>query len=129
MRQVAQSAIDEESGSPADEKPEVAENTTPPTTKRHNIFHTILQSSLPPPEKEPKRLGQEGFVAIAAGGETCGRMLTNALYYILTDKDRVMPLLAQELKEVMPTPDVQPELKALEQLPYLVSTASLPLLT
>lgn len=87
---------------------------------RHNIFQTILNSPLPPHEKTSKRLGQEGFVAIAAGGETCGRMMTNALYHILANKDRVMPIVAKELAEVMPTPDVQPRLKDLERMPYLV---------
>jgi len=47
-------------------------------------------------------------------------MMSTAVYYILANKDRVMPMLTQELMEVMPTPDVQPELKALEHLPYLV---------
>ena len=40
-----------------------------PTTERHNIFHTCLESSLPPHEKRANRLGQEGFVAIAAGAK------------------------------------------------------------
>ena len=126
MRRSAQSAIDEEASSfSVDEKPnlEESEKSVTSATKRHNIFRTILQSSLPPQEKAPKRLAQEGFVAIAAGGETCGRMMSNALYYILANKDRVMPMLTQELMEAMPTPNVQPELKTLEQLPYLVSTA------
>jgi hypothetical protein len=126
MRRSAESAIDDQSSSSSSikEQPNLAktEKSVLPATKRHNIFHTILQSSLPPQEKTPKRLGQEGFVAIAAGGETCGRMMSNALYYILANKDHVMPMLAQELTEVMLTPDVQPELKALKQLPYLVST-------
>jgi cytochrome P450 len=125
MRRSAQSAIDDvESSSLVDEKPnsDKTENSVVPGTKRHNIFHTILQSSLPPQEKTQKRLGQEGVVAIAAGGETCGRMMSNALYYVLANKERVMPLLQQELLSVMPTPDTQPELKSLEQLPYLVRT-------
>ncbi|KAI4159386.1 MAG: hypothetical protein LQ342_006642 [Letrouitia transgressa] len=95
------------------------ESTIESIAEYHNIFRTILQSSLPPQEKTPERLGQEGFVSIAAGGETCGRMLTNAIYYIIANKDRVMPSLAHELAAVMPNPDVQPELQALEQLPYL----------
>ena len=73
---------------------------------RHNIFQTILRSSVPPQEKTAKRLGQEGFVAIAAGGEICGRMMTDALYHTLANKDQVMPILAKELAEVMPTPDI-----------------------
>lgn len=87
---------------------------------RHDIFQTILRSSLPPQENTSKRLGQEGFVAIAASGETCGRIITNVLYHILVNEDRVMPILAKELAEVMPTPDVQPNLKDLERMPYLL---------
>jgi cytochrome P450 len=84
----------------------------------HNIFRTILNSSLPLAEKEAKRLGQEGFVAIAAGGETCGRMLTRAIYYVLENKERVMPPLMKELRSVMHAKDTVPILSELERLPY-----------
>ncbi len=125
MRQSAQFTIDEASSPLGHKKPDF-ENTGKsglPAEGRHNIFRTILQSSLPPQEKSSKRLGQEGFVAIAAGGETCARMLSNGLYYIHANKDRVLPTLLQELMEVMPAPNVQPDLKALEQLPYLVGAS------
>ena len=94
MQRSAQAAIDEESSS-VNEKLELEETEESDilTTNRHNVFHTILRSALPPQEKGPKRLGQEGFVAIAAGGETCARMLTHAIYYILANKDRVVPML------------------------------------
>ena len=118
MQWSAQATIDEEhSASNGPLGPKKAGQST----KRHNVFRTILHSSLPPEEKTPKRLGQEGFVAIAAGGETCGRMLTIAIYHILANKDRVMPMLTRELMGVMPIPDTRPELQALEQLPWLVS--------
>ena len=119
MRSSAQAAIDEESSSIDDE---IERIQTQKSVKRHNVFHTIIHSSLSPQEKTSKRLGQEGFVAIAAGGETCGRMMTLAIYYILANRDRVMPMLEQELRQVMPTPEIQPDLNALEQLPWLVST-------
>jgi len=120
MRREAQAAIDEASMSLTVDE-EKTEKSVLPTTKRHNIFRTILQSSLPSQEKEQMRLGQEGFVAIAAGGETCGRMMSTAVYYVMAHKTQVMPRLSQELLEVMPTRDAQPDLKDLEQLPYLVS--------
>ena len=120
MRRSASVAIDEWHSDPGKSRPEDSNTYNFLTVKRHNIFHTCLQSSLPPPEKTPDRLGQEGFVAIAAGGETCARMLSNALYYILTNEDRVMPHLKRELSEVMPTPKIRPEWKELERLPYLV---------
>lgn len=118
MRWSAQAAIDEESRSALHEKLRLEKTEQP--AERHNIFRTVLHSSLPPQEKTSQRLGQEGFVAIAAGGETCGRMLTLAIYYILANRDRIMPMLTMELEAVMPTPETQPELKALEQLPWLV---------
>ncbi|KAL9039717.1 MAG: hypothetical protein Q9180_002361, partial [Flavoplaca navasiana] len=121
MRQSAQSAIDEMPSYPSTPNAKEAHNSLLSIVNRHNIFHTCLKSSLPPWEKTSKRLGQEGFVAIAAGGETCGRMMTNAIYYILANRDRVMPPLMKELEGVMPKPDTQPLLRDLEQLPYLVS--------
>lgn len=121
MRQSAQSAIDEMTSYPSNPKAKEADKSLLPIVNRHNIFHTCLKSSLPLREKTSKRLGQEGFVAIAAGGETCGRMMTNAIYYILANRDRVMPPLMEELMSVMPTRDTQPLLRDLEQLPYLVS--------
>ena len=119
MRSSAQAAIDEESSS-TDDKTELVR--TQDSVKRHNVFHTIIHSALPPQEKTSARLGQEGFVAIAAGGETCGRMMTLAIYYILANRDRVMPMLERELRQVMPTLETRPDLNALEQLPWLVST-------
>lgn len=119
MRRAAQAAIDEV---PVflNGNEKFNEESPLPGIERHNIFHTLLKRSLPPSEKTSKRLGQEGFVAIAAGGETCARMMTNALYYILTNRERVMSTLMAELKSVMPMPDDVPELRCLEQLPYLV---------
>jgi cytochrome P450 len=120
MQESASIAIDEWESTLDKSALEDTESSQFSIVHRHNIFQTILKSSLPPQEKTPKRLGQEGFVAIAAGGETCGRMMTNALYHILANKDRVMPILAKELAEAMPTPDVRPDLKDLERMPYLV---------
>ena len=120
MRQAAQSAIEEMPASLSRDDSVKEEQPLLPLAQRHNIFHTILKSSLPTSEKTSKRLGQEGFVAIAAGGETCGRMMTSAVYYIVANRARVMPPLMAELKRVMSTPDVVPELRSLEQLPYLV---------
>lgn len=121
VRRAAQSAIDEVPASfQDDEDSKEEESLLLPTIKRHNIFHTVLNSSLPSPVKTPTRLGQEGFVAIAARGETCARMMSNAFYYISTNWERVVPTLMAELKTVMPTPEVVPDLRCLEQLPYLV---------
>lgn len=46
--------------------------------------------------------------------------MSNTLYYNLANRKRVMPVLMPELMGVMSTPNVEPELRSLEQLPYLV---------
>lgn len=120
MRQIAQATIYQHSIDIKKKDINIREGLES-ASSRHNIFHTILESSLPAEEKTAQRLGQEGFVAIAAGGETCARMMSNAIFYILANRDHVLPTLAQELEEVMPTLTCRPELKTLERLPYLVS--------
>ena len=120
MRRSAKAAIDTQDATHEHDSSGIIKQHVP-LQDHHNIFQTILESTLPQTEKAAERLGQEGFVAIAAGGETCARMMSNAVYYVLANNDRAVPMLAQELEEVMPSLDAQPELKKLEQLPYLVS--------
>ncbi|KAI4212437.1 MAG: hypothetical protein LQ351_004870 [Letrouitia transgressa] len=120
MRQIAQATIYQHSIDIKKKDINIREGLES-ASSRHNIFHTILESSLPAEEKTAQRLGQEGFVAIAAGGETCARMMSNAIFYILANRDHVLPTLAQELEEVMPTLTCRPELKTLERLPYLTA--------
>ncbi|KAI9690653.1 MAG: hypothetical protein M1820_009933 [Bogoriella megaspora] len=90
-------------------------------TKRPTVFRTILLSRLPPNEKSSQRLAQEGYGLVAAGGETCSRTLTSAVYYVLANKERVIPRLQEELKTVMPTADASVGLKTLENLPWLTA--------
>ena len=52
-------------------------------------------------------------------------MMTTACYYILSNKDRVLPRLDEELKEAIPNPDARPDLKVVENLPWLVSLSLL----
>lgn len=66
-------------------------------------------------------MGEEGFVAIAAGGETTGRTLAAATYYLLSNRTACAKLKA-ELKMAMPNQKRVPKLKELEQLPWLVSS-------
>jgi hypothetical protein len=61
-----------------------------PKIKRHNIFLTTMETT-------SKRLRKKGFVAIAAKGETCERMMSNTLYYNLANRERVMPTLMEGL--------------------------------
>lgn len=90
------------------------------------IFDACLTASqLPPEEKKVDRLTQEAFTFVAAGGETTARMIAYAVFYILQNKERVVPKLKKELEAAMPDPNIPLEWKAAEQLPWLVSSAIL----
>lgn len=88
--------------------------------ERPEIFHLINESSLPPQEKTLKRIAQEGFALIAAGGETTARILTIATFHIL-DNPNVLQKLQVELNEAMVDRMELPNLGALRELPWLVS--------
>lgn len=85
------------------------------------IFSSILSSKLPPEEKRKGRLAQEGFVIVVAGGETTARVLTAATFHLLANKHNVLPKLREELLLAMPDQGARPNVKTLEQLPWLVS--------
>ena len=94
--------------------------------KSHTLFTACLTSSqLPPEEKTVERLTQEAFVFVAAGGETTARMVSYAVFYILHNKERILPRLKKELEVAMPDPNIPLDWKAAEQLPWLVSSAIL----
>lgn len=98
-----------------------SEETAPP----HNLFKSILESeSLPQVEKRKKRIAQEAFVIMAAGGETTGRVLTTATYFLLANKHTILARLREELATVMVNPSSRPDLRVIEKLPWLVSLNS-----
>ena len=84
------------------------------------IFYDLRNGKLPTPEKKQQRLVDEGNILIAAGGEALTQLLTIVSYYLL-ENPRVMRLLHEELRAVMPKSTSQPTWKDLEALPYLVS--------
>ena len=89
---------------------------------RLNLFESILeQQNLPLEEKQKKRIAQEGFVVIAAGGETTARVLTTATYFLLANKNTFLARMNDEIAAVAPDPAANVSLKTLEQLPWLVS--------
>ena len=91
------------------------------STSRANLFHCILSSSnLSAAEKDYRRIAQEAFVAIVAGGETTGRVLATGTFHILANRACVLPQLRLELRSIMPDPSTRPTLKELERLPWLV---------
>lgn len=89
--------------------------------ERPELFHIINESALPPSEKTLKRIAQEGFALIAAGGETTARILTIATFHILANPP-VLTRLQNELKVSMVDPMELPNLGVLRELPWLVGT-------
>lgn len=84
------------------------------------IFHEILDSDLPEPEKSPSRLWQDGQVTVIAGTLTTASALSYATYCFLTQPD-TLKQLRDELRTAIPNPSRLPPLATLEQLPFLRS--------
>jgi cytochrome P450 len=84
------------------------------------IFHTLLESDIPAEEKLHSRLWQEAQVVIGAGADTTANTLTITHFHILDNPD-VHKKLQAELEEALPRRYEPVELRAVENLPYLVS--------
>lgn len=92
------------------------------TTKTIPLFESILASKiLSLKEKGANRVAQEGFVVLVAGGETTARVITTATFHILENKDTVLRRLKEELSTVMVDPDMNVDMRVLEQLPWLTA--------
>lgn len=117
MNRQAQVAIDNRTNAREDEKDKAA------NTRRQNIFQAILRSpSLPEPEKTRSRMAEEGFVLLAAGGETTSRVLTHATFHLLQNREKSLVRLQKELQTAFKDQNDKPDVHQLEQLPWLVST-------
>ncbi|KAL2834008.1 cytochrome P450 [Aspergillus pseudoustus] len=81
------------------------------------FFHDVLNSDLPPEEKEPGRLAQEVQVVIGAGAETTAKMLAWTIYYLLESPEK-MNKLEEELNRLDPKGTAT--LLDYEQMPYLI---------
>lgn len=79
------------------------------------IFHDILASDLPAPEKRLARIAQEGQTFVAAGTETTAWCLTVITFYLL-ETPEILAKLRTELQEAKATTSTQ-----LEKLPYLTA--------
>lgn len=56
-----------------------------------NVFLGMLAStSLPEYDKSQDRIAQDGFVVLAAGGETTSRVLNTATYHLLANKCTIL---------------------------------------
>ncbi|KAF9883416.1 hypothetical protein FE257_003499 [Aspergillus nanangensis] len=88
-----------------------------------SIVDAIASPSMPAHMRTTSRVMDEGFALIIAGTETTARALSFGAYYILSNP-AIKTKLREELRQVMPTPDVQPTWNQLEQLPYLSAVVS-----
>ncbi len=86
-----------------------------------NIFRSILSSSLSADEKRRDRMAQEGFVVIAAGGETTAQVLATATFHLLVNQESALVRLKDELAVAMKDPNTRPDWSTLQKLPWLLS--------
>lgn len=84
------------------------------------IFHEILSSGIPEPEKKTSRVADEALIFVLAGSETTAVPLTALTYHLLSNPPMLKRLKA-ELESVMPDPQALPEISKIENLPFLVS--------
>ncbi|KAF4504223.1 hypothetical protein G6O67_008399 [Ophiocordyceps sinensis] len=83
------------------------------------IFHEMLGSKqLPPEEKTPQRLAQEGQILVQGGTLTSAWTLTMAAFHLL-HRPSTLRKLRDELFAALPDPNEVVSLAKLENLPYL----------
>lgn len=83
-----------------------------------NIFRALIESDLPPEEKEDTRLQDEAQIVVGAGVTTTGWALSVATFHIVKNPS-VFKKLRSELEEAIPDPSAPLEWSKLEQLPLL----------
>ncbi|KAI0973455.1 cytochrome P450 [Xylaria arbuscula] len=91
-------------------------------TDRFAVFRALLQhDGLPSHEKRFDRISHEAVTLLAAGGETTSSTLMMAVYFILADKENILPRLLLELELIMSTGVSRPSVAELERLPWLTA--------
>ena len=98
-------------------------NEDPEKPNAHReLFRTILSSpAINDQEKKPERIAQEAFAVMVAGNDAIMWTFATGTYYILANKEKIMPRLREELLKVMPNPHDRPSVAELEALPWFVS--------
>ncbi|KAI1259383.1 cytochrome P450 [Xylariaceae sp. FL1019] len=91
------------------------------TADHRNIVHEIVKSKLPPAEKSKRRILDDVSVVASAGIDTTAATLRLTLFNIYSNP-MILDRLRVELASVCPAGDEVPELKVLEQLPFLTAT-------
>ncbi|KAI1140807.1 cytochrome P450 [Hypoxylon sp. FL0543] len=91
-------------------------------TDHPTIFHTILDSKLPPHEKSVERLSDDAQVVVMAGTITTAATLELITFWLLSQPETLQKL-KEELRTVMPSVDDvgKVPLATLEALPYLTA--------
>ncbi|KAI0450824.1 cytochrome P450 [Xylaria acuta] len=90
--------------------------------ERFAVFRALLQhDGLPPHEKLYNRISHEAVTLMAAGGETTASALMMAVYFILADKENILPKLREEVESVTSTGVSRPSVADLESLPWLTA--------
>jgi cytochrome P450 len=87
-------------------------------TEGRTIFHEIIRSDIPEPEKEVPRLTDEAMVLVIAGSETTASTLAAIMYHLLADEG-LLQRLRTELEQAMPDPSQMPVASKLDGLPFL----------
>jgi cytochrome P450 len=81
------------------------------------IFESILSRDLPASEKTSERLVGEAESVVGAGALTVAHYLTTTIYHILANP-AIVKKLQEEMKMVMPDPNILPPAHELNQLSY-----------
>lgn len=86
------------------------------------IFHSILESKLPPEEKSIARLADEAQMLVMAGTTTTAWALEVIQFWLLSQPD-TLRTLKDELRAAIPNPDEidHLSLSTIEALPYLTA--------
>ncbi|KAI0442667.1 cytochrome P450 [Xylaria telfairii] len=86
------------------------------------VFRALLEhNALPSHEKLYNRISHEAVTLMAAGGETTASALMMAVYFIIADKENILPRLRKEVESVTPPGVSRPSVADLESLPWLTA--------
>ncbi|KAJ8118418.1 hypothetical protein OPT61_g611 [Boeremia exigua] len=89
-------------------------------TSQLTVFDELLDSDLPPAEKDLERLSQESQLIVGAALDTTANALNATLFHLL-DNPSTATKLQSELARAIPEPHAQTSLLTLEKLPYLTA--------
>ncbi|KAL3473256.1 cytochrome P450 [Aspergillus californicus] len=89
--------------------------------RKRTIFYDILNSVvLLPEDKTQKRMAEEAFGMVVAGGYTTGKAMANLIYHLHAHPEWLAKV-REELDRVMPSPETPIKLADLQALPILTA--------